>query len=333
MKRLKLDYHALKKVRPDIIYCSISAWGHWGPNSHKPGYDAIAQAASGWVGVSANHNPAPVAIGDTTAAMHACTAMVSALYHRTVSGQGQNIDISLVDCLFTLQDTALPSYWITETAYHKPFIMPGVDKKSTTSAPYGFYRAKDGSLAIALLTQNRWSDLVDLMGAEYQWLKTDARTRDHASRSRPENVFLVHDALEAWVMSQDSVEEAERQLESAGIPCCRVKTISELATTEPHLGSREMRREVFQPFLGQVKMFGSPLKFSKTPADIRGYAPFLGEHNREVISSMLGYSGEQIDELYRKDILYHAPEVEKLPEELRVNRQIIKKGKKNEQVG
>jgi CoA:oxalate CoA-transferase len=318
MDRLKLDYESAKKIKPDIIYCSISAWGHWGPNCHKPGYDAIAQAASGWIGLTAKHVPAPVAIGDTTASMHACTAMLAALHHRMITGQGQNIDISLVDCLFSIHDTSFPSYWISEAAGDEPpFVMPGIDKKSSTSSPYGVYTGKNGSISIALLSQNRWPELVDLMGPEYAWLKTDPRTRDLASRCMNENVFLVHDALEAWVMSQDSVEEAEKKLEAAGIPCCRVKSIPELATTDPHLGAREMRHEMLQPFLGPVKIFGSPLKFSETPSTVRGYAPFLGEHNREVLSTLLGYSGEQIEELYREDVLYHAPEVEKLPEELK----------------
>ena len=319
MARLNLDYESVKKIKPDIIYCSISAWGHWGPNSDKPGYDAIAQAASGWVGISANHIPAPMAIGDTSAAMHACTAMVSALYHKTISGQGQNIDISLVDCLFSLQDTSFPSYWISEAAKGELFIMPSVEQKSPTSAPYGIYKGKNGSIAVALLTQNRWPELVDLMGPEYAWLKTDDRTRDHVSRCKNGNAFLVHDAIEAWVMSQSSVEDAEQKLEKAGIPCARVKSISELATTDSQITDREMKVEIQQPFLGSVNVFGNPLKFSETPATVRGYAPFLGEHNRQVLSTILGYSQTQIGELYAEDVLYHSPEVENLTEEMRKN--------------
>lgn len=315
MGRLGLDYESAKKIKPDIIYCSISAWGHWGPNSHKPGYDAIAQAASGWVGLTADKIPAPVAIGDTTAAMHACTAILAALYHRMVTGEGQNIDISLVDCLFSIHETSFPAYWISE-AVGQPFVMPGTGQKSPTSSPYGVYKGKNGSISIALLSDNRWPELVDLMGPGYEWLKTEPRTYDLAARCKTENVFLVHDALEAWVMSQDSVEEAERKLEATGIPCCRVKSIPELATTDPHLEAREMRVKKTQPFLGPITMSGSPLKFSETPSMIRGYAPFIGEHNREVLSELLGFSEEKIDSLYGEDVLFHAPEVEKLPEEI-----------------
>jgi crotonobetainyl-CoA:carnitine CoA-transferase CaiB-like acyl-CoA transferase len=113
------------------------------------------------------------------------------------------------------------------------------------------------------------------------------------------------------------VEEAERKLLSVGAAACRVKSIEELATTDPYVGAREMRLKRIQPFIGSMTMGGSPLKFSETPATIRGYAPFLGEHNRETLSNVLGYSDEKIDELYHEDVLYHAPEVEELPEELR----------------
>jgi crotonobetainyl-CoA:carnitine CoA-transferase CaiB-like acyl-CoA transferase len=316
MERLHLDYESVKKIKPDIIYCSISAWGHWGPNTHKPGYDAIAQAASGWVGLTETHVGAPVAIGDTTASMHACTAMLAALIHHMMTGQGQNIDISLVDCLFSVHETSFPSYWISE-AVGTPFIMPRTSKQSPTSSPYGVYTGKNGSISIALLSDNRWPELVDLMGPGYEWLKTDPRTIDLAARCKSENVNLVHHALDAWVMSQDSVEEAERKLEQTGIPCCRVKNIEELATTDPHIGAREMRLTMQQPFLGPVKMYGSPMKFSETPATIRGYAPFLGEHNRDVLTTVLGYSEEDIDTLYKEDVIYQAPEVDKLAEELK----------------
>ena len=102
------------------------------------------------------------------------------------------------------------------------------------------------------------------MGPGYEWLKTDPRTIDLAASCKSENVNLVHDALEGWVMSQDSVEEAERKLDETGIPCSRVKSIEELATTDSHIGAREMRIPMLQPFLGPVMMYGSPLKFSET---------------------------------------------------------------------
>ena len=315
MKRLKLDYESVKKIKPDIIYCSISCFGHWGPFSHKPGYDVIAQAASGWVGRSNPPIMAPVSIGDTTAGMHACTAMLAALHHKTVTGEGQNIDISMVDCLYSLHEHALPWYWAGE-ALGNPVRMAKTGQTIVSSAPYGIYNGKNGAIAIASMSENRWHPLIECMGSACDWMKTDPRLIDVPTRSLPENTAIVHEVVETWVMSQDSIEEAERKLEAAGIPCSRVKQIDELATVDPHINAREMNPKVYQPFLGPMRMFGSPFKFSATPSAIRGYAPFLGEHNREILSQVLNYSPEQIEELYQEKVLYEAPEVQRLPEEL-----------------
>lgn len=317
MERLHLDYESIREINPAIIYCSISAFGHWGPYSHKPGYDVIAQAASGWTGQSDPPIMAPLSIGDTTASMHACTAILAALHHRTRTGQGQNIDIAMVDCLFTLHENAFPWYWISETVEDEPVVMTRTGQKSPGYAPYGIYNGKDGHIAIASLTQSRWPQLVDLMGPKYQWLKTDPRTKELKERCSPKSAPLVHEALEEWVMSQDSVEETEKKLEAVGIPCARVKNLVELATVDPQIIERNMSPTVYQPFLGPTKMYGSPLKFSETPSEIRGYAPFVGEHNEEILSSSLGYTYDQMADLYTDDVLYHDPEVERLPEELK----------------
>lgn len=315
MNRLKLDYESVKKIKPDIIYCSISCFGHWGPFSHKPGYDVIAQAASGWVGRSNPPIMAPVSIGDTTAGMHACTAMLAALHHKTMTGEGQNIDISMVDCLYSLHEHALPWYWAGE-AVGSPVRMAKTGQTIVSSAPYGIYNGKNGAIAIASMSENRWYPLIECMGSSCDWMKTDPRLIDVPTRSLPENTAIVHEVVEAWVMSQDSIEEAERKLEAAGIPCSRVKEIDELATVDPHINAREMNPKVYQPFLGPMRMFGSPFKFSETPSAIRGYAPFLGEHNKEILSRYLNYSPEQVETLYREKVLYEAPEVQRLPEEL-----------------
>ena len=109
-------------------------------------------------------------------------------------------------------------------------------------------------------------------------MKTDPKAKDVASRSL-QNSHVINEAIRSWVMSQDSVKEAERLLEEAGVPCARVKEVVELATTDPQIEASDMNPTIFRPFLGPMHMYGTPLKFSETPASIRGYAPFLGEHD------------------------------------------------------
>jgi CoA:oxalate CoA-transferase len=311
MERLKLDYDSVKKIKKDIIYCSISCFGHWGPYSHKPGYDMIAQGASGWTGQSEPPIIAPMSIGDTTASMHACTAILAALHHRTKTGVGQNVDISMMDCLFSLHENTLPWFMISEAAGN-PIKPAKIGQKHPGYAPYGIYKGKNGFICIACLTEARWMPLVDLMGPKYAWLKTDPRAATVSTRCSVDNAPLIHEALEEWTLSLDSVEEAERLLEAAEVPCLRVRDIVELATVDPQIKAREMIVTVDQPFLGPMKMYGSPLKFSETPSGIRGYAPFLGEHNDDVLSSTLGMSKEEIKALYGEDVLYHEPAVDKL---------------------
>ena len=112
-------------------------------------------------------------------------------------------------------------------------------------------------------------------------------------------------------MAQDSVEEAEKQLEENGCPCIRVRTIKELADDDPHIRAREMMVEVEQPFIGKVKMYGSPLKFSETPVGVRGHAPLLGEHNEDVLVDLLGYSQGALKELYESGVLHQEPAVKR----------------------
>jgi CoA:oxalate CoA-transferase len=113
-------------------------------------------------------------------------------------------------------------------------------------------------------------------------------------------------------MAQDSVEEAERKLEANGCPCLRVRSIKELADSDPQIKAREMMVEVEQPFIGKVRMYGSPLKMSETPTGVRGHAPLLGEQTEEILTTVLGYKDDQIKALYDQEVVYHEPAVDRL---------------------
>ena len=314
MERLKLDYESVIKIKEDLVYCSISGFGSWGPYSNKQGYDLTAQAASSWTGQTDPISQPPVGIGDMSASVHATTAIMAALLHRQKTGEGQNIDISLMDCLFVLHENTLPAYLLT-SAVGKPVIPPRIGGRLLPfNAPYGIYQGKNGDIAIALTSDSpgRWSALLDAMALFGEPLKNNARFDTIEARFSPENCPTVHNAVENWVLSVSSVEEVERILDKAGIPCMRVRSIVELADTDPQIKAREMMVEIDQPFIGPMKMYGSPFKFSKTPSFPRGHSPFLGEHNRQVLSEILGLGQIEIDELYTDNILYHEPAVDRL---------------------
>jgi CoA:oxalate CoA-transferase len=311
MDRLKLDYESVKKLNKKIIYCSVSCFGHWGPYSHKPGYDMIAQGASGWTDQSINPQIAPVSIGDMTASVNAAVAICAALYSRQQTGVGQNIDISMMDCLFAFHENTLPWYLIS-TAIGKPVDPPKIGRHHPGYAPYGIYKGKDGYITIASLTQPRWEGIVKTMGRDYEWLLKDPRAATVSTRCTEENAPFIHKVVEEWVMAQDSVAEAERRLEENGCPCLRVRSVKELADSDPQIKAREMMVEVEQPFIGKVRMYGSPLKMSETPTGIRGPAPLLGEHTEEILSDILGYKQEQVKELYEQEVVYNEPAVDRL---------------------
>lgn len=315
MKRLNLDYDSARKIKKNIVYCSISCFGHWGPYSHKPGYDLIAQGASGWIAQSDPQIMAPVSIGDMNAAMYATTAILSALLYREQTGKGQNIDIALTDCLFQLHENTLPWYMITEPL-GTPKEPKQVGAKHPGYAPYGIYKGKNGSIVMALLTEARWPALVQAMGPDFKWMMDDPRFKTVSLRCTTDNAPALHKELEKWVMSLPSVEDAEKILDEAGVPCMRVRSLVELATKDPQVKAREMIQRVYQPFIGSMMMYGSPLKLSETPSCIRGYAPLLGEHNRAVMKEMLGLSKKEVDKLYADGVLYHEEGVDRLPAEL-----------------
>jgi crotonobetainyl-CoA:carnitine CoA-transferase CaiB-like acyl-CoA transferase len=307
MERLHLDYKSVKKIKEDIIYCSISTFGHWGPYTRRPGLDLIAQGASGWTAQSEKYQIAPVAIGNTLGGIHAAIAMVSALRAKQVHGIGQNIDISIMDCLFSLHENSIPWYTLGQ-AIGKSVHASKVGIQHPGYAPYGIYKGKDGYIVIANLAEPRWEPMVKAMGEKYNWLLTDPRMVTVATRCH--NAAVVHKTVEEWVLSLDSVNEGVRLLEDAGVPCTKAFTVEELADGNPQVIARDMLPMVDQPFIGPMKMIGSPLKFSETPSCIRGHAPLIGEHNQEVLTDFLGLTDEQVNELYYEIVLYQEEAVE-----------------------
>jgi crotonobetainyl-CoA:carnitine CoA-transferase CaiB-like acyl-CoA transferase len=310
MKRLDLDYESVKKIKEDIIYCSVSCFGNSGPYSKLPGYDMIAQGASGWTDQNENPQIAPVSIGDMTASIHATTAILGALYYRTTHGKGQYIDISMMDCLFSLHENTLPWYLLS-SALDKPVEPPRIGRLHPGYAPYGIYKGKNGLIVIASLTQPRWIGILDALGKDYEWLRDDPRAASVSTRCTQENAPFIHKIVEEWVMAQDSVEEAERILTEHGVPCLRCRSIKELADEDPHIRAREMMVDVDQPFVGKMRMYGSPLKMSESPCGVKGHGPLLGEHTEEILTNTLGYSTDQITSLYGANVLYKEPAAEK----------------------
>jgi len=245
------------------------------------------------------------------AGMHAATAVIAALYCRKKTGIGQRIDISMTDCLFSLHENTLPWFLLSD-ALGKPVEPPKIGRLHPGYAPHGIYKGQDGYIVIACLTEPRWAGLLRALGQSYEWLRDDPRTANVSIRCTGDNAPFIHKTIEEWVLSHDSVAAVEKKLEENGVPCLRVRTLKELADTDPQIKAREMLVEVEQPFIGRMKMYGSPLKMSETPCGVTGHGPFLGEHNREILMTFLGYSQSRVEALYRDNIIHHEPAVDRL---------------------
>lgn len=309
MERLGFGYDSVKKIKEDIIYCSISCFGHWGPYSKRPGYDIIAQAAAGVSSMYEIPQGSPISAADIMAGMNAAVAVLGALYAKKIHGCGQNIDISMMDSLLAINENYLPWYTMSQ-AVGETINTPPLGRYYRDYAPFGIYEGKDGRVNIACLEEQRWPALVAAMGDEYAWLMDDPRTTDVSTRCS--NATWLNQVIDEWVMSMDSVKEVEKRLTDAGVACQRVLTIPELVDTDPHVKARDMIVEIEQPFLGPIKIANSAIKMSATPSCLRGYGPLLGEHTDEVLSNLLGYTEEQIMDLYRSGVIYHEPAVERL---------------------
>jgi len=312
MADMGLGYDDMKRINPRIIYCVISCFGHSGSFASSPGFDLIAQAASGWCGQSDPPMPAPLAIGDSNAGMHAATAILAALYYREKTGKGQSIDISMTDCLFHCHENSPPGFLFSNRT-----VLPYKNSRwYSTYAPYGLMKGRNGYIAVAALSDSIWGKLVNAMGKNYTWLLNDPRTNKLEKRLSYECAPFIHATLEEWVQKFDSVDEVESILREAGVPAMKVRGFEEICDA-PYIRDREMLVKMKQPFVGEFETYGSPFKMSETPGKPMGYAPLLGENNLEILSKYLGYQSKDIDELYREKILYREEAVDRLPEELK----------------
>jgi crotonobetainyl-CoA:carnitine CoA-transferase CaiB-like acyl-CoA transferase len=290
MDRLGLGYKDLKVINTSLIYASISGFGHTGPRSLQPAYDLIAQAMGGLMSVTGFPDNPPTkagpAIADFWGGLNATVSILAALRHRDRTGEGQAIDISLQD-----------SVWEITAIEHAPlyFLGEGVPQRYGNGgfnySPYGTYPAKDGHVVIPILTVAQWEKFVKAIGrADLIGVQKYATQRERAV-NRDEIDAMVSE----WTKAR-TVIEIVNVLSNAGLPCSPIPTFDQVAN-DSQLLSRQMIAEVEQTVSGKLKVPGSAVKLSKTPADVSLPAPFLGEHNYEVFCELLGYSEQEIKEL------------------------------------
>jgi len=297
-KRLGLDYEALKRVNPKIIYCSISGFGQDRPYRDWPSYDIAIQTMGGFVSITGEPNRPPVRIGvavpDMISGMHVVMSILPALRARERTGMGQWIDISRLDSTVSVM-TYIAGYYFTIGENPRP-----AGSSHPTIVPYQGFKCKDGTyLIVAIGNDTHWELMCN--AAEAVHLLRDLKFTHNADRV--ENGSELIPKLER-IFSSKPREGWFSLLTEVGVPYGPVYAMSEIFT-DPHVLHRGMLLEMRHPKAGKARLIGNPMKFSETPVQIKTPPPWLGERTAEVLKNLLGYSDDDILKL-RLEVCPHA---------------------------
>jgi crotonobetainyl-CoA:carnitine CoA-transferase CaiB-like acyl-CoA transferase len=294
MARLGFSYEELCKLNPKIIYCAISGFGQSGPDAFKPAYDQIIQGLSGVMAINGDERLNPLRAGfpvcDTVGGLNAAFAIMAALYHREHTGEGQFIDVALLDSIMPLMGWVAANLLI---GGQQPALL-GND--NFTAAPSGMFKTKDGYINIAANQQEQWENLADELGLPE--LKTDPRFQERDTRKA--NRYLLTPLLEDKLTQMTTAHWVE-VLNARGIPSGDVLSLEDALTSEQAM-YRNVLEEVEQPCIGKIKIFNLTAKFSRTPAQIEAPPPILSEHTSEILAE-LGYTGEEQKSLKEKMVI------------------------------
>ncbi len=296
MEKLGLGYETLKEVNPAIIYAAVSGFGQYGPYTKRPGYDIISQAMSGLMSTTGWPGGAPTrsgtAMGDVLGGLSVTIGILAAIYNRSQTGRGQVVDVALVD-------SAVASLEIINMIYLVEKRLPQrIGNRYESVYPYDSFQAKDDLVIIGGGNDKLWSLFAKHIGRPELVEHPDfARTRD-----RVKNHVQVRQIVEEWTQTK-TVKEIVDELLAAGIPAAPIYGIDQVVA-DPHIaGAREMFVETVHPKAGPIKLTGSHIKFSETKTSIRTPSPALGEHNTDILSSLLGLSAPEIQSLKEEGVI------------------------------
>jgi CoA:oxalate CoA-transferase len=295
MKRFGLDYESLHQAYPRLVYASVSGFGQTGPYAQRPAYDVIIQAMGGIASITGAPGGAPVrvgsSIGDLSAALFGVIGILAALNQAQKSGQGQQVDISMLDCQVALLENAIARYYVAGE-------IPGpLGSRHPAITPFQFFEAADGYVVIAAGNDTLWKRLCEAMGTPE--LVEDPRFDTNARRTENQDALEV---LLAAALGKKTVAEWEEVLGQAGVPCGPLHNIEQVVGDE-QVRARRMIAELHHPRAGTQAMPNSPLKFSETPVELREPAPLLGQHTGEVLEGLLGLSGQALEQLRQEGII------------------------------
>ena len=293
-RRAKIDVETLRALNPGLIYCLISGYGSDGPYAERPGYDLIAQGASGLMSVTGE--PAgepmryPIPISDITTSLYSTIGILGALLIRQQLGHGQFLDMTLFES---------QSAWLTILASglmnggKTPERLGNIHPSIT---PYQLFKAKDKHIILAVGTERLWSNFCDALGLDH--LKEDERFATNAQRNLNRQTLI--EILDDFFATQP-VDYWLEKLKTTGIPAGPINTIAETVAHPQHL-ARKFIAEQQHPVVGPIKTTGNPVRLSETPVSYRLPPPKLGQHTAEILTQ-LGYDETTITTLHEQGVV------------------------------
>jgi len=290
LAKMNLGYEDIRAVNPKIIYASVTGYGQNGPYRDLPGFDFILQAQGGLMSIIGEEDGPPMKVGvaivDITAGLFACSAILAALHYRERTGEGQHIDMALLDAQVAWLANQASNYLVSGKVPRR------MGNAHPNIVPYETFKARDGIyLALGVGNDNQWKKFCKIAGIEH--LMDDPRYATNPKRVEHRNILVP--LLQEVFLQRDSGEWL-KLLGEAEIPIGPINTIDRVFA-DPQVLFREMLVEMEHSKVGKLKLVGSPMKLSKTPVQYRIPPPLLGEHTESVLQEVLGYDKEKIARL------------------------------------
>ncbi len=299
LARYGLAYEDLRQINPRLVYCSITGFGQSGPYAALPGYDYVFQGMGGLMSITGVPDGEPgaapmksgIAISDLLTGMYATTAILAAIEHRHVSGEGQYIDMSLLDCIVTINSYQAINYFLSGK------IPERMGNAHSNMVPYQVFRCKEGDIIIAVGNDAQYVAFCKVIGLPL--LATDLQYSTGPQRNRHREALIP---LIAEAMTARTMEEWVTLLEASNVPCGPILNMKQVFE-DPQVMHRDMQLSLPHSAGVDAPGVANPIRLSETPIRYERAAPTLGEHNQAILHERLGITNERLAELKTRGIV------------------------------